>query len=233
MILVLAAMQQEFDALAKHLENSVSDYEHDIKYEKGYIGDKEVILALTGVGKVNATYTITTIFNHFPIDYVINIGSAGGVLTNREELDTLDVVVSTCVSQHDLDVTLAGREKGELENLSKYTPATYEDSWFDDLAEFNHKIHFGTIASGDQFIGDLKKVEEITNNFEDVLAVEMEAGAIAQICYRWRIPFIVMRSISDVVGKEVANHLQFEEYLSQASANSAFITSQIIKKLRL
>lgn len=231
MILVLAAMQQEFDALSKHLKNSISDYEHDIKYEKGYIGDKEVILVLTGIGKVNATYTITTMFNHFPINFVINIGSAGGVLTNREELDTLDVVVSTKVAQHDLDVTLAGREKGELDNHPKYCQATFEDSWFNDLDEFKHQIHFGTIASGDQFIGDIQRVEQITSDFEDVLAVEMEAGAIAQISNRWRIPFVIMRSISDVVGKEVANHLQFEEYLEQASENSAFITSEIIKKM--
>lgn len=68
-------------------------------------------------------------------------------------------------------------------------------------------------------MNDADRIEEIRKQFPDVYAVEMEAAAIAQVCYRFQVPFVIIRSLSDIAGKNA--EVTFEEYLKVASENSA------------
>ncbi|MEG0283914.1 MAG: 5'-methylthioadenosine/adenosylhomocysteine nucleosidase [Erysipelotrichales bacterium] len=228
MILVIAAMEEEYQELERLMENPKKIMVDDIKTHQGKIDNKDVILMLSGIGKVNAAYSFTTILKKYDIDFVVNIGSAGGVV-NDHHVEALDIVVAKKVCYHDVDLTLADRKPGVLPNLPQYFEASLHDDMLKKLEETNLKYHYATIASGDQFVYSLDRVAYITSTFDDVCAIEMEAGAIAHLCHTHKIPFVVFRSISDVVGKEDNNQVQFEEYIEQASKNSALAATKIIE----
>ena len=93
--------------------------------------------------------------------------------------------------------------------------------------KINSKI--GLIGTGDAFIADQARVEVIKSIFPTVQAVEMEAAAIAQVCYLYQTPFIVIRALSDLPDKEMP--MSFVEYLDFAAKNSAEIVLQVLAKL--
>lgn len=230
MILVIAAMDEEYQELEKLMNDGKQIMCCDIKCYLGYINNKEVLLMLSGVGKVNAAYSLTTILRKYAISFVVNIGSAGGIV-NEHNVSALDIVIAKKVCYHDVDLTLANRLPGVLPNLPQYFESSLTKEMLDALEDSGLKYHHATIASGDQFVCDLDRVSYITETFDDVCAVEMEAGAIAHLCFLNKIPFVVFRSISDVVGLEADNQMQFEEYIEQASKNSARAAYQIIDNI--
>ncbi|MDF9866681.1 adenosylhomocysteine nucleosidase [Bacilli bacterium PM5-3] len=230
MILAIAAMEEEYQELEKMMVDAKEGVCEDVKYHLGKIADKEVMLMLSGVGKVNAAYALTTILNYFDVSFIVNIGSAGGVVKDYD-VNVLDIVIAKKVCYHDVDLTLANRLPGVLPNTPQYFEATLTDEMLKAIDSTGLNYHCATIASGDQFVCDLDSVKYITETFEDVCACEMEAGAIAHIAYLRKIPFVVFRSISDVVGKEQDNQMQFEEYIKQASLNSSLAAAKIIEKI--
>jgi len=227
MILIVAAMEEEYNELLALLTNHREGNIHGVKYHQGELEGKSVLLMLSGIGKVNAAWRVVTILNEFKITYIINIGSAGGVL-NDYHVKPLDIVIARKVVRHDVDLTAANRPYGQLPDLPLYFLPSISQEMVDELAKTDLPFHYATIASGDSFVADLEKVNFITKHFEDVCAVEMEAGAIAQIAFQRNIPFVVFRSISDVVGAEDDNQTQFEQYIVQASKNSAKAVQAII-----
>ena len=230
MILCVAAMNEEYNELLNLLENEEEKNLHGIKYHEGMLDDKKVILMLSGVGKVNAASSLVTILNEFNIQFIVNIGSAGGVV-NDHHVKQLDVVVAKKVCQHDVDLIAANRPMGMLPDLPVYYESAISEKMLEALKETGLTYHFATIASGDTFVAKVETVDFITEHFEDVCAVEMEAGAIAQVALQRNIPFVVFRSISDVVGLEDSNQMQFEQYIKYASINSAKAAQAIIKTI--
>lgn len=230
MILIVAAMEEEYNELAILLENSKKANVQGVNHHLGKLEGKEVILMLSGIGKVNTAASLTTIINEYEIDFVINIGSAGGVL-NQYNVKVLDIVVAKKVCYHDVDLTMANRPKGQLPGLPQYFETNVSKQMLELLDESEFDFHYATIASGDEFVGKIERITEIVNTFDDVCAIEMEAGAVAQICFQREIPFVVFRSISDVVGSDISNQMQFKEYIKKASINSAAATKLIIGTL--
>lgn len=231
MILIIAAMEEEYSAIEKLMKDVKAGQHHFVKYHQGKIHDQEVMLMLSGIGKVNAGAALVTILNDFTISYIINVGSAGGLVSDYD-VNVFDIVIAKRVVQHDVDLTLANRLPGVLPDLPQYYESEVDSNILNELDKNGLTYHYATIASGDQFVCDLETVNKIVNNFEDVCAVEMEAGAIAQIAYLHQIPFVVFRSISDVVNKESDNQIQFEKYIEKAAENSALATSIAIKYLK-
>lgn len=230
MILIIAAMPEEYVELEKLMTNPINHTLNNVKYTSGTIDNKEVLLMLSGVGKVNAAYSLTTIISKYDVDFVINIGSAGGLCYNHQ-VEPLDVVIADKVCYHDVDITLAGRQYGELPDLPVYYQSSLTNDMIKEMDSNNIKYHVATIASGDQFVGIENIASLINDRFDNVCAIEMEAGAIAHICHLNSIDFVVFRSISDVVGQEKSNNMQFNEYIKLASKNSALAASLIIKHI--
>jgi len=234
MILCIAAMNEEYDALVDLLDNAKEETSHHVKVHRGQIDNKEVLLMLSGIGKVNATLTLTTILNDYKnIEFIINIGSAGGI-KSKYNVKQLDIVVAKKVCQHDVDLTAAGdRPYGEIPGMPLYFETNLQQIMLEALASTNLTYHTATIASGDTFVATEEKANFIEEHFEDVCAVDMEAGAIAQVAYVKEIPFVVFRSISDVVGEEEdGNQLQFDKYILEASKNSALATKAVIQTFK-
>lgn len=219
-IAIIGAIHEEVNALLGHM-SGYQRFEHmQFVYYRGQLAHKEVMVVLSGLGKVNAALATNFVIERFSPQYLINIGSAGGL---AQTLSVGDVVVSSAVFYHDVDATLLGCAYGQLPDM----PAQFQaDSHLVALAEkalasaTNLQFTKGSIASGDAFVSDAAQIRLIQQRFPDTAAVDMEAAAIAHICHLYQVPFVVTRAISDLVGNH-DNHVDFFSFLKQASVNSA------------
>ena len=224
MIAIIAAMHEELQEVLSLMEDTQEERVYGVSFYHGSLAGKEVVAMLSGIAKINATFSTTLLLMKYAPDVVINVGSAGGL---HADLQMLDVVVSTRVCQHDLDV---GRAKGELGGQPRFFEADAKlISLASNLQLPNVRVHTGLIVSGDQFIV-AKASSFISKEFPDALAVEMEAAAVGQSCMKANIPFVVIRSISDLT-YEPENGMTFDEYLPIAAKHSAMIAKQLIEIL--
>jgi adenosylhomocysteine nucleosidase len=227
MIAIIGAMQQEVDqllALCQHVEKRVI---HGSHFYLGKLSSVDVVVALSGVAKVAASMTTTCLLENFDIKGVINIGTAGGL---KSEQEVLDVVVSTEVAHHDVDITAFGIKRGFGERFSYKADPGYVEVISKMVNDNEHRVWIGPMVSGDQFIHRKEQVDQILTDFPDANCVEMEAAAIAQVCDHYKIPFVVIRSLSDIAVRD-DNHLSFEEYLSVAAKRSAQWVYEAIEEI--
>lgn len=215
---IIAAEIKEMEAVKNVMKNILEEKLYNNIFYKGLISNKECVLARAGEGKVNAARTTQILIDKFNVDAVINVGSAGAL---NPELDYEDIVISTACVQHDFDITAFGREKGYIPNIeNKYI---YADKNLIEIAqkainETDVTVKKGIIATGDEFVANKDKRKILYKQF-GAECVEMEGGAVAQVCYLDNIPFIVIRSISDKAnGNE---KIDFENYLEIVSKRCA------------
>lgn len=222
MIGIIVAEIEEMEAVKEIMENVNSMDIYNLKVFTGNINGKDFLLVRCGVGKVNSARVAQIIIDKFDLDFVINVGSAGGL---NENLNIGDIVLGETLVQHDFDVTAFGRDKGFIPDTGKFFES--DKNLLDRCKHFkidNQKIVIGTIASGDIFLTDVSLKEKIKKDF-NADCVEMEGAAIAQVCTLSKVPFIVIRSISDIPNGN--NKIDFDEYLKLASKNCAKLISQL------
>lgn len=228
---IIGAMDEEVQRLKEQIGSYQQKVIAGIPFYQGKLGDQEVILLQSGIGKVNAALGTTILLSHFHPEAVINTGSAGGF---NEDLEVGDMVISSEVRYNDVDATAFGYEYGQVPQM----PPSYQaDAHLIDLAEraANSKINAyhivkGLIATGDSFMSDPARVEFVISKFPDLKAAEMEAGAIAQVCHRFETPFVIIRSLSDIAGKESST--SFDQFLHTAATHSADLIVTMIKELK-
>ncbi|KAB7708696.1 5'-methylthioadenosine/S-adenosylhomocysteine nucleosidase [Bacillus aerolatus] len=228
-IAIIGAMEEEVVILREQMENCRVETIANSEFTAGTLNGAEVVLLRSGIGKVNAAMTTSILLHQFQPDAVINTGSAGGL---NPQLNVGDVVISTEVRHHDVDVTVFGYEYGQVPQL----PAAYEaDAKLIEVAESRAteaegiQVMKGLIATGDSFMSDPERVLAIGKKFTGLQAVEMEAAAIAQVAYQFGVPFVVIRSISDIAGKE--SGISFEQFLPKAARHSANLVMSIVEQL--
>ena len=228
-IAVIGAMEQEVEALRLAMENSQTSVIANSEYTEGTYAGHDVVLLKSGIGKVNAAMSTAILLHHFKPDAVINTGSAGGF---DSLLEVGAIVISDEVRHHDVDVTAFGYEMGQVPQL----PAAFmSDSKLRKLAEEaveelgQHQFASGLIATGDSFMSDPARVESVRTHFPHMKAVEMEAAAVAQVCHQFDVPFVVIRALSDIAGKE--SSISFDEFLPTAAEHSTQIVLHVISKL--
>ena len=210
MIGIIGAMEEEVKALLDKTEDIHENKILDCVFYEGKIDNKQVVILQGGIGKVNSAICVTLLLTNYDIDYVINIGSAGGL--------------------KDFDLTAFGRPMGELPELPVFIPA--DENLVNKAKDILHKMNIhenvGLIVSGDQFIAQEGQVSKIKKDFPNALCSEMEASAIGHTCYKFGVPFIITRSLSDVYGHGESS-MQFDEYLKIASENSAKLCVELVK----
>lgn len=224
MIAIIAAMQEELQEVLGLMEDVQEEQIYGVSLFRGKMAGKDVVALHSKIAKINATFSTAVLLMKYAPDAVINVGSAGGL---HADMKLLDVVVSTGVCQHDLDV---GRAKGEISGQPRFFAA---DARLVSLASTLQlpgvTVRSGLIVSGDQFIR-ASASSPIIAEFPDALAVEMEAAAVGQSCMKAQVPFVVIRSISDLT-YEPENGMTFEEYLPVAARHSALIAKQLVELL--
>ncbi|KIY23017.1 MULTISPECIES: 5'-methylthioadenosine/S-adenosylhomocysteine nucleosidase [Mesobacillus] len=227
---IIGAMDEEVDLLRSKITEIDEMNLAGSEFYKGYIGHQEVVLLKSGIGKVNAAMGTALMIEKFQPDVIINTGSAGGF---HGELSVGDIVISTEVRHHDVDVTIFGYEYGQVPKM----PASFSPD--ENLVRVAEKsavkikgiqVVKGLIASGDSFMNDPEKVEFIRNKMPDLFAVEMEAAAIAQVAYQFKVPFVIIRSLSDIAGKD--SNVSFDQFLETAAKNSAELILLMVEELK-
>lgn len=226
---VIGAMEEEVELLRSSLENAETETIANCEFTSGTFKGQEVVLLKSGIGKVNAAMSTTLLLHHFKPDIVINTGSAGGF---DEELEVGAIVISDEVRHHDVDVTIFGYEMGQVPQM----PAAFTSNEelielavkaVEEIGEHAHAV--GLIATGDSFMNDPERVAKVRESFPAMKASEMEAAAVAQVCYQFNVAFVVIRALSDIAGKE--SNISFDEFLPVAAKHSTQIVLHVIERL--
>ncbi|MEK3797863.1 5'-methylthioadenosine/S-adenosylhomocysteine nucleosidase [Peribacillus sp. FSL H8-0477] len=228
-VAIIGAMEEEVVILRDKLVNLQQVTIAGCEFNSGQLNGVDVILLKSGIGKVNAAMSTAILAEKFKPDAIINTGSAGGY---NPSLNVGDVVISTEVRHHDVDVTIFGYEYGQVPQL----PAAFvSDSKLFSIAEEAAKeitdvqVGKGLIVTGDSFMNDPVRVDFVRGKFTDLYAVEMEAAAIAQVAYQFSIPCVIIRSLSDIAGKE--SNISFDEFLETAGRNSAQLIIKMLERI--
>ena len=242
----MGAMAQEIDEVKALLKEKTIVNIANREFVVGKIGDVRCVVAFSKWGKVAATITATLLIQEFGVTDLFFIGTAGAL---ADGLKVGDIVISKRLVQHDLDARpiisrfelpllnrvyvssdfhlteLAGKAVSNLlERGVEYMVGE------EAVKDFNlaPKLYFGDIASGDQFINSNEKRQEILGLLPDVLCVEMEGAAVAQVCLEFETPFTVIRTISDTADHNA--RIAFGKFILEvANAYSRSIVSEIMR----
>ncbi|OJF96525.1 5'-methylthioadenosine/adenosylhomocysteine nucleosidase [Alkalibacterium sp. 20] len=225
---IIAAMEQEAREIVAQLQELKKSVKANQYFYEGTIQGTEVVLAQAGIGKVNASIATTLLIDTYKVEAVINTGSAGGI---GDGLAVEDLVISSELSYNDADARVFGYDYGQIPQMpSRYQSDPHLIDLFKKAAvKKNWDIKQGLIVTGDSFVSDKKRISEIREHFKDVLVTEMEGGAVAQTCYQFDIPFVVIRAVSDVADEEAS--VSFDEFIEKVGKKSADTVIQFISLL--
>lgn len=231
---IIGAMEVEnkivLDALRKEGGLKQTEAGGTIFYE-GKISGKEIVLARSGVGKVNAALCAQRMVLQFGADFIINTGIAGAL---GQGLGVFDVVLSSDAVYHDMDARAWGYKIGQVPQMNVFSFEADKkmiaaiQKIFPTLPEAQgHKLAVGRVASGDKFVADKKLKTNIIDAFNP-LCVEMEGAAIAHAAFLCKVPFVILRTLSDMADDKEETTYTFNE--NTAAQLSGAILLAIIKK---
>lgn len=232
---IIGAMEPEVAILKAKLTKATTTEHAGYRFYQGQLNGTEVVIVQSGIGKVAAALATAILIDKFQPDYVVNTGSAGGF---EQSLKVGDMVISSEVRYHDVDVTAFGYEIGQLPaNPAAYIPhpvlVAAAKTSIDQLKDADGndiQTLIGLITTGDTFMTKDEDIAKARANFPTMVAVEMEGAAIAHTCHQFKIPFVVIRSMSDIAGKE--SPTSFEAYLATASVNSSQLVMNMLDALK-
>ena len=211
MIGIIGAMEEEVAILKDKLTDMNEISVAHVKFYRGKLNSKEVVLTQSGIGKVNAAISTTLIIEKFNPKLIINTGSAGAL---DESLSVGDMLISNDVVYHDVDATAFGYKLGQIPQMPLEFKSDQELlKSVETVINKNYNAKIGQIVSGDSFIGSVDQRLTIKRQFPEAMAVEMEATAIAQTCHQFHVPFIVTRAVSDLANGKA--DISFEEFLGE------------------
>lgn len=226
---IIGAMEPEVVHLIKAINSPQSTTIAGIEFVSGTIGDKDVVVTRSGIGKVAASIATTLLIDKFAVTHVVNTGSAGGFV---DSLAIGDIVISSEVRHHDVDVTAFGYEIGQMaQQPAAFIPdAILVNAAKKAVADIGEvKTIEGLICTGDSFICDPDRTKVMRANFPTMAACEMEGAAIAQVCHQFNIPFVVIRSLSDNANND--SPVDFDSYIVKAGHHSALMVISLLKML--
>lgn len=225
---IIVAMEEELESILDIMDNIEEKEIYGLTFKTGQIEKNKIIVVKCGVGKVNAARVTQILIDTFNVKSVINVGAAGAL---NPFLNIGDIVIGEKLIQHDFDITAFDHDKGYITGVGDYIYSDSEliekfENAANNLKGKDYKIKKGIIATGDIFCTDIEMKNKIFSKF-DADCVEMEGAAIAQVCYLDKIPFIVIRSISDSPNGN--NEIDFDKFVELASKRCANILREFLK----
>ena len=227
MLGIIGAMQVEIANLRSAMTEIECQTISGMEFAKGKLDGKDVVAVVCGEGKVAAAVCAQTLILVYHVDAVINTGVAG---TLCEDLGIKDVAVACDVVEHDMDVTALGLPLGQVPSLDVLKIPCNAGM----VAALERAVQAegcttrtGTIASGDMFLHTAERKQFIVDHF-GAIAGEMEGGSIGHVCYLNRVPFVVLRTISDdASGHAPAN---FNAFATEAAELACAIVRCFLKE---
>lgn len=196
MIGIISALALETDMLLKNSSVDKKETVCGIEFHEIKIKNKDIVVAVCGVGKVNAARVTQAMILKYDPSLIINTGVAGAL---SPDLSIGDIVIASKVLQHDMDTTALGDEAGFLSTPPLvYIPADEKakTDLISSASSLSYNVKEGIVASGDKFVANEEEKLRIRALFS-ADACEMEGAAIGQVCYLSSVPFAVVRAISD------------------------------------
>ena len=225
---IIGAMKSEVEALKEALATSRKETKASMEFCEGKLGQRDVVVVQSGIGKVNAGICAQILVDDFAVTHIINTGVAGSL---SNELDIGDIVISKDAVQHDFTVEAIGFKKGEIPFTGKVAFEADETLRQKALAAVKAALPDiraveGRVCSGDQFISSKEAKDRIIGDFDGTCA-EMEGAAIAQVCHANNLPFVVLRAISDKA--DGSAQVSFEEFEQKAAKNSSRLVQYMLE----
>lgn len=243
---IMGAMPEEIEGVVALLANPEVTKMGKRSYFTGQINGIDTVVVFSRWGKVAAATTVTTLIHEFKITELLFTGVAGAI---HSDLKIGDIVLGKRLIQHDMDArplmkqyeipllskTYIESDADHLDIAAKAINKVMEDKSLhaviemEYLKEFNigqPRLFVGNIASGDQFFSGNEQKHKLNTQLPEVLCVEMEGAAVAQVCYEYDIPFSIIRTISDVADDN--SHIDFPAFIQKISSKYA---AEIIKNI--
>jgi len=240
----MGAMTEEIDGVVSLLSNCKKFSAGMRTYYSGTIDGTETVVVFSRWGKVAAATTVSTLIHEFNITDLIFTGVAGAI---HPELRIGDIVIAKRLIQHDMDarplmnqyeipllnqtwfesdVSLIAKATDSINRLleAKTLHTVISDNALDEFGIISPKLYSGDVASGDQFFSNTGQKNTFHRQLPSVLCVEMEGAAVAQVCYEHGIPFVIIRTISDIADDK--SHIDFPRFIEKISSR---YSTEIIK----
>lgn len=227
---IIGAMELEVAELRSKTDVKNVAERAGMKFYEGVLNGKNVVIVQCGIGKVNAGICVQILADVFGVDAVINTGIAGSL---KAEINIGDIVVSTDACEHDMDVRALGYEPGiipQMETSFFKADRKLVDAALAVCRKVNPEIgvYEGRVVSGDQFISDGAVKDRLIEQFSGSCA-EMEGAAIAHAAFLNKIPFVVLRAISDKA--DGSAHMDYPEFERAAAAHCAKLVEHLVAEL--
>ena len=232
---IVSAMDNEIDLLLEEAVIDRVDTIADAEYHIGSLHGQPVIITRAGIGKIRAASGVTAMLSEYPISKVIFTGIAGGV---ADETQVLDEIIATRLVEHDYGILSNdgftwrsgdpgfGNEAGVYYDCDPELIQLAYDAAVQVVGE-NH-VFKGTVATGDQFIANSKYVKKLQDDY-NAYACEMEGAAAAVVCIKYKIPFVVIRALSDKADGKA--HESYENFGDTAADNSSRIVLKMLDNI--
>ena len=225
---IIGAMDEEVAELTAMMSNKTYQKIGVHEFFIGNIENQSVVVSRSGIGKVCAAITATLLIERFSVCSIINTGIAGAV---SKKLNIGDVVFSTAAAYHDYDLTVFNYKKGQVPMFEQYFKA--DEGLLYKARRVMKELpsihaHEGVVLSGDQFIADKAKTRAMIDTFPEALVTEMEGAAIAHVCTDLKVPFLVIRSVSDMADDDSPK--ASVDFMDLAAHNSVQIVCALLRQ---
>lgn len=227
---IIGAMEEEVASLKEKMNIESVKEIGGMEFCEGRCEDHPVVVVRSGIGKVNAAVCTQILSDIFHVNGIINTGVAGSL---KNAINIGDIVLSEDTLQHDMDATGFGYAPGIIPRME--TSVFKADEGLIGLAErvcreVNPEIQVfrGRVVSGDQFISDREVKNRLVENFGGY-CTEMEGAAIGQAAWLNKIPFLIIRAISDKA--DGSAEMDYSEFEHKAIEHSVALVTGILKNM--
>ena len=227
-IAVLSAMSKELDQI-KEMGTLINEKNiNDMRVLEEEVAGKRVVFSQSGMGKVCAATNTIEMIREYKPDLIINSGCAGSL---AKDVDIKDAVIATEIAYHDVwywEPNVYGQVQG--------FPPTFKTNEkilkkVQKIVEDESNLHYGLVCTGDKFVSSERDIKDVLSHFPQSLAVDMEAAAIAQVCYMYKTDLLSIKIISDNPVRYKDGFAQYNTFWSDMADASFKIVSKIIKEL--
>ncbi|MET0335470.1 MAG: 5'-methylthioadenosine/adenosylhomocysteine nucleosidase [Rhizobacter sp.] len=221
-IAIVGAMHEELRALLDAMPDEQPVRRAGREFWVGHLDGHDVVVVLSGIGKVAAATTATLLLSEFEVTRIVFTGTAGGL---AQGVQVGDVVVADALLQHDMDasplfprheVPLYGRDRFRPDVALSQALVEASQAMLVDVGALQARVHRGLVVSGDRFVSERAENDALRERLPDALAVEMEGAALAQVCHDFGVPFAVVRTVSDRADDSA--HVDFNRFVAEVAS---------------
>lgn len=225
---IIGSMDPEIERYLESSEVLQNISWNEFTFRRAELFGQKTVIVKSGIGKVFAAMVCERLIDEFDPQAVIFTGVAGAL---NKGLDIGDVVLSKSCIQHDIDAQALGFMRGAIPYTEHRVFEADENllSIARQTRLRGKKIIEGRILTGDQFITkkDMRDHEYLIDELKGD-AIEMEGGSIAQVCTLNKVPFLIVRTVSDKADGTAVE--DFNKFLPVVARNSFNVVKNILLK---